>query len=134
MLGAALAHNAEEGLTYGDHRSAALILVRRAWPAADLPSPETFQTALVVLSAGLAIGLVWASGSRASRASWNLIRVVAAVFLANVMIPHVPAALLLGGYVPGLSTAILVNLPFCAWIVWQRCDLDAVTSPSPPLR
>lgn len=34
------------------------------------------------------------------------------VFLANVFLPHIPAAILAGGYSPGVLTAALVNLPF----------------------
>jgi hypothetical protein len=35
-----------------------------------------------------------------------------AIFLVNVFVPHVPAALLAGGYAPGVVTAVAVNLPF----------------------
>lgn len=39
------------------------------------------------------------------------LRLLAAVMVLNVVVPHLPAAVLTGGYVPGLVTALLINLP-----------------------
>jgi len=35
----------------------------------------------------------------------------------NVFIPHVPAAVALGGYAPGVATAVLINLPFSIYFL-----------------
>ena len=40
--------------------------------------------------------------------------VLAVAMVVNVVVPHVPAAVLTGGYVPGVVSAVLVNLPVAA--------------------
>ncbi len=37
--------------------------------------------------------------------------------LGNVFIPHVPAAILLGGYAPGIVTAVLLNFPIAGYVL-----------------
>jgi len=44
-------------------------------------------------------------------AAWAVV-FVQSIFLANVFVPHVPAALMLGGYAPGVVTAVVIQLPF----------------------
>lgn len=119
LLAATLAHNLEEGLAYAASRPAAAALIHAAAPGLNPPAPDTFRAVLAALSAALIALLGWAAITPRRRAAWRVLRAVAAVFLANVAIPHVPAAILLGGYAPGVVTAVAVNLPLCAWIVWR---------------
>lgn len=57
------------------------------------------------------------------------LRILAAVMVINVTVPHVPAAFITGGYVPGLFTAPSLNLPVAvAFLVRAR---DGVTSAPP---
>lgn len=54
---------------------------------------------------------------------------ISGVFLLNVFVPHVIAALALGGYAPGLVTALLLNLPACS-LMLRRIAKDGSLSPS----
>lgn len=55
-------------------------------------------------------------------------RVVASVLLANVMLPHVPAAILLGGYATGVVTAVVLNLLLNLWILRRDGNRESLTS------
>jgi Protein of unknown function with HXXEE motif len=39
--------------------------------------------------------------------------------LVNVVVPHVPVAIVFRGYAPGVVTAVLINLPLMAWLAWR---------------
>lgn len=39
--------------------------------------------------------------------------------LVNVVVPHVPAAIVFRGYAPGVVTAVLVDLPLMSWLAWR---------------
>lgn len=107
LVGALTLHDLEEALGYPPTRPMLLAL----WPAA--PTPAAFWTALAVVTvAGLLVAL-WAGSGAASPAKAATLRAIAFVLLANVLVPHVPAAVVLGGYAPGVVTAVLVSLPAC---------------------
>jgi hypothetical protein len=81
------------------------------------PSAGAFQaaTALVTL-AGLVLTVVAVRRSRP-----GLVTLLAAVMLVNVVVPHVPLALISGGYAPGVVTAVLLNLPVdLLWLLRYR--------------
>lgn len=126
LFAAVLAHNSEEATTYASTRPAATALIRRAWPGVELPAPLAFQVAALVLTVALGLLLFWAARTPHERAGWLAVKATAAVFLANVLIPHVPAAIALGGYAPGVVTAVAVNLPLTLWIL-----LRGGVSPAP---
>jgi hypothetical protein len=108
-------HNLEEGLAYPlmrDQIAAALADLRLAWWS---PSPAAFGLALTGLTLAVAAMIGWAaSGKRTSAKVWAL-RLTAMVLLANIVLPHLPAAIALGGYAPGVATALIVNLPLATW-------------------
>ncbi|MHB0972379.1 MAG: HXXEE domain-containing protein [Thermoanaerobaculia bacterium] len=109
-----LAHNVEEAATAGAYlpriRSVASEILGVAVVAVRV-TPTSFGWALVAVSAA---GLVTALLGR----RWPYLSIVlAAVMLVNVVMPHVPAAVALGGYSPGLVTAVLVNLPYSGWFL-----------------
>ena len=120
-------HNAEEALTMPRY----LPLVRPHLPSslrppAGMPTPAIFGVLAVVtlLPLGLA---VWADRRpSASGARWGvaLVEVVLALNAAW----HVAAALTLGGYAPGLVTAVLVNLPFSVYFI-RRAAREGWLSP-----
>ena len=62
--------------------------------------------------------LSWAATTQRDGAGWLVVRITALILLANVMVPHVPAAIALGGYAPGVVTAVALNLPLSLWILW----------------
>ena len=98
------AHNLEEAAT---QRRFAATHARLLWKV----GPSEFRFAIVVVTvAGWAVTYMsWRSG-RESVWSYLLFGYVVAM-LANVLVPHVPAAFVFRGYVPGLVTAVVLNLP-----------------------
>jgi hypothetical protein len=113
---ALLVHNLEEALTIG----AALPRLQDRWtrwagrPVA-LPSDVQFQRALVVLT--VAVGALYLLAWTSDRFAYALV-VVQAVMALNIA-SHVASAVLLGGYAPGLVTALLVEAPVSA-LVYRR--------------
>lgn len=101
-------HNLEEALTI----AAALPAMEARWAAfmgrpVDLPSPSQYYVGLPLLAA-FAFAL-WLAARRWSGAATALLA-LQAVMAVNVLM-HVGAAALLGGYAPGLFTALLVEAP-----------------------
>ena len=117
---AVLVHNAEEGVAYPFSRPDAMQLAQLTWPAVQFPTVIEFQIALVLLTAAVGAVLVWAASTRREPQAWLALKLLAAIFLANVIVPHVPAAILLGGYAPGVITAVAINLPLSLWILKHR--------------
>jgi hypothetical protein len=117
---AALVHNAEEGVGYPFSRPEAMQLAQSTWPAAQFPTVIEFQMALVIFTAAVGAVLAWAANTRREPQGWLALKLLAWVFLANVIVPHVPAAILLGGYAPGVITAVAINLPLSLWILQHR--------------
>ena len=108
-------HNAEEALfvptslrTAADRLPATL--------AAVLPTPETMYVALAVVT--VVPWLVWLLGAarRETRPGTRLLLLFQCVMLVNVGW-HVAAAVVLGGYAPGLATALAFNLPFSIYLL-----------------
>jgi hypothetical protein len=125
-------HNAEEALTMPAY--APLVRERMAGVVpAEIPAVTShlawFYGALIVASVVPALVVMIAVSGPASRTKAWAVLFVQALFLVNVVVPHVPAALLLGGYVPGLLTAVLVELPFSIWFL-RRSVRDGAVSKS----
>jgi len=74
-----------------------------------------FRFSLAGLTAALLV-LAWAA-ARAPREGFAvyLLLAVLAVFAANAVVPHIVAAVVLGGYVPGVVTASAIVLPLTVW-------------------
>ena len=117
MVPVALAlHNVEEALMLG----AALPRLQAAATHAlarevALPSQAQYGRALLVLTA--AVAALYVAAKEWERFAYALV-VVQAVMALNVG-AHVAFALLLGGYAPGLATALLVEAPV-SLLVLQR--------------
>jgi hypothetical protein len=79
-------------------------------------TPTRFHAALTVLTA--VVFVIAFSGSPAAPGSRRgyLLLAIEATLLVNVM-SHAIAAAWVGGYVPGLVTAVAVNLPFSAYVL-----------------
>lgn len=118
LLAAAFAgHNLEEGLSYpamrGDIAAKAHALGLPWWSPGAIASSAALLTLTI---AGLA-AMLWAARAPSTGPKRTVVRALAWVMLANVMLPHVPAAFVLGGYTPGLVTALAVNLPLTIWVL-----------------
>ena len=115
-------HDAEEYFTFP-------LFLRSLGPQLSkwLPAPAlqhsvtNLHIALILATALPAIFIVWAI---LSPRHWLLITalLVEAVLLVNAVF-HMLAAVLRGGYVPGLITAVLINLPFGLY-VFRRAVRD----------
>lgn len=117
VAAALVAHNAEEAATFGRW----LPVVRERAPAVarGLAASVTERQLLVALAVATAVpiaAIAWAAARPASRAARWLALLVAAVLALNVA-SHLASAAWLGGYAPGLATAVLVNLPVCSWLL-----------------
>ena len=107
-------HNLEEGLTAKAYFPKVKELLRERVPAimlASMPSPEQFYIALAGATLLPLILTVIATTGKPTRLKSYLVAVIAMGLLLNVFIPHVPAAVALGGYAPGVVTAVFLNLP-----------------------
>jgi hypothetical protein len=115
-LFAALAlHNLEEGLAVKAMAPEIARLLAQHLPAlAAVWRPEAFYRSLAAATLLPLAGVVYATTGRPSAGKEALLAVLAAVLLLNVFVPHVPAAVVLGGYAPGVATAVLLNLPVSA--------------------
>lgn len=113
-------HNLEEGLAAKAYFPKVTELLRGRVPApllAAMPGLEQFYIALVGATVIPLVLTVIATTGRPQRIKPYLVAVVAMGLLVNVMVPHVPAAIALGGYAPGVATAVLVNLPFSMYFL-----------------
>lgn len=112
LLTAFLLHNTEEAITFWAYREDSEIIVRQfLWADYTAPANETFIILLCVVSLLAGVTMVWTYRHPKSQWAGFYIKSLAWIMLVNVLIPHVPAALLLKGYTPGLLTAVLINLP-----------------------
>ena len=113
-------HNLEEGLTMGAYLPRVRETLRQSTSPAMLellPGVEQFHVGLVWATLlPLALTVIATTGRQAAYKPY-LVAAIAAVLLVNVFVPHVPAAVALGGYSPGLATAVLVNLPFSIYFL-----------------
>jgi hypothetical protein len=75
------------------------------------PGAVEIRTALVVFTLA-AFAVTYLSARRGAQSVWAYLTfgyIIA--MLANVFVPHLPAAIVFRGYVPGVVTAVLINLP-----------------------
>lgn len=118
-------HNLEEGLTASAYIPKVKNLLGGRAPGgllASLPAPGQFYAALIGATL-LPLALVaFATAGRPTPFKSYLVVAVQAVVFLNVFVPHIPAAFILGGYAPGVLTAVLVNLPFS--LIFFRRSLD----------
>lgn len=111
----ALLHNLEEALMM--RTSAPLIRERLSGvvPSSLLAATEElswFYIALIMATLAPFILVLNAVMRRTSRAAAWAVVFVQSLFFVNVFMPHLPAALMLGGYAPGVVTAVVIQLPF----------------------
>lgn len=117
LMFALCVHNVEEALTFKRYReSSSSLLAGMLGRQITIPTVSAFHEMLVAVTiAGLAIAL-WAGSGIEGAAKARALTLFAWLLLANILLPHVPAAMAMGGYAPGVLTAIGINLPvavFC---------------------
>jgi len=91
--------------------------------AAQLPvhpvGAAAIRWALVVLTV-MAFVVTYFSERKGPESIWAYLTFgyIVAV-LVNVVVPHVPVAIVFRGYAPGVVTAVLINLPLMSWLAWR---------------
>jgi hypothetical protein len=126
----ALLHNLEEALMMPGYVPLVRARLSGIAPAALLTAAghlSWFYGALVAATIVPALVVLIAVTRPMTRATVYAVMFVQSLFLVNVIVPHVPAALLLGGYVPGVVTAVGVQLPFSVYFL-RRSVLEGVVS------
>jgi hypothetical protein len=80
-------------------------------------TPVNFRFAATVLTV-LAFAVTWLSMESGKQATWTYLAFgCIAVTLLNVLIPHLAATIFLRTYVPGVVTAVFLNLPVLTLLV-----------------
>jgi len=110
LFAAFAAHNVEEALTMPAFLRDAAQGPLGAFGVGEHLLPPFLVAVTAVTIFGLAIT---ATHAIAPRLAWphDALRILAWVMLVNVAVPHAPAAVMSGGYAPGLATALAVTLP-----------------------
>lgn len=109
------AHNFEEWLTFPHYGELTGAMSQRLGLNVEPKPWPIVQGGLVFVTVVPALLLVLGTRTQKAWGVW-VVCWVAAIFLANVFLPHVPAMLLFKGYAPGGVTAVLINLPL-TWLV-----------------
>jgi hypothetical protein len=123
-------HNLEEGVTARAYFPKIKTLLAGLAPPGLLVSLPTLKQFYIALIGGTIFPLLIiaiAATGRPSRIKVYLVAVVQAMLLVNVFVPHVPAAIALGGYAPGVVTATLVNLPFSIYFFQRSLRESQIT-------
>lgn len=121
-------HNFEEALTMAkylplmEQQLSGVVFARRFAAIEDL---SWFYSSLLGATLVPVAVVLGATTGRPSRAKAWAVAFVQSVMLANVLVPHVVLAAVVGGYVPGLVTALGINLPYSIYFL-RRTVRDGV--------
>jgi hypothetical protein len=129
VAASALLHNLEEALTMPTY--APLIRERLSGVAPPSLLAATghlswFYSGLIVATIVPLLLVIVAVNNPGKRAAAWAVVFVQSLFLVNVFVPHVPAAVALGGYVPGLATALAIELPFSVYFLRRSVQQGVV--------
>ena len=103
-------HNAEEAIWLPGWSKRAILWRRPI-------TPGCFRFAATILTV-LAFTVTWLSAESGKQSVWTyLVFASMAVTLANVLIPHLALTVALRSYMPGLATALVLNLPVLSLLV-----------------
>lgn len=103
-------HNAEEAIWLPDWS-------KRAGPWHAPVAPGVFRFAVVVLTV-LAFVVTWLSAKSGKQTVWTYLAFGYMVaMLANALFPHIAASVALRSYMPGVGTAVALNLPALSLLV-----------------
>jgi hypothetical protein len=103
-------HNAEEAIWLPGWSKRAVL-----WHSPV--SPGSFRFAVTVLTV-LAFAFTWLSAESGKQTAWTyLVFGCMVVALANVLIPHIALTVAQRSYMPGVATAVALNLPVLSLLV-----------------
>ncbi len=113
-------HNFEEALTIPSYAPEVRQRLAQVLPSTVLAATEDlswFYVALAVATIVPILVVLVATTVRPSRGATWAVAFVQSLLLVNVFVPHIPAAVVLGGYAPGLATAVAINLPYSVYFL-----------------
>jgi len=103
-------HNAEEAIWLPGWSKRSVLWHRSV-------SPGTFRFTVAVLTV-LAFTITWLSAESGKQTVWTyLVFGCMVATLANVLIPHIALTVALRSYMPGVATAVALNLPVLSLLV-----------------
>jgi hypothetical protein len=103
-------HNAEEAIWLPGWSKRAVL-----WHSPV--TPGSFRFAVAVLTV-LAFAVTWLSARSGKQTVWTYLAFgYMAAVLANVLIPHIALTVALRSYMPGVATAVTLNLPVLSLLV-----------------
>jgi hypothetical protein len=123
-------HNAEEALVFPRYLPFVISRLPGGWQslAAPLTTGQVWA-ALAIVTAGAFAVAWWAVRRPASAAARWTVLLVQITMLLNALWHMLTAAVLFGGYAPGLVTGVLVNLPFSIYLL-RRAAAERWLSPT----
>jgi hypothetical protein len=119
LMPAAVIHNLEEWATEPLYGAISPGLMRHAPFALREPPRAAMEIAWVVATLGPVLLALYALKRPKSVLAQTLACWAAALFLANVFLPHLAEFAVDRAYAPGLVSAVLINLPLTAWLFRQ---------------
>ena len=129
-LAAIALHNLEEALTMPAWLIPRLAQLEAQFGIRPLAEDlSRFYPGLVVATLVPAIWIAIASRAAPRSAGAYSILLLYGVFFANALAPHILGAVLLGSYVPGLLTAVVLVIPFTI-ALGRRALIDNYASPA----
>ena len=118
LLAAFCLHNLEEALTYARHRGkAGALLEALLGIPINVPSPATCYVLLMDVTLAAALLTFRIHLAPPGRCPRRAVAVSAAILLTKVFVPHLPVALLMSGYAPGVVTAVAINAPLALLVL-----------------
>jgi hypothetical protein len=93
------------------------------------PPVEPFPFRFAVLTLSLLAFVITYLASRGSRRCLELYAAYSAAMLGNVVVPHVIQSVMEHAYTPGIATALAINLPLNAYLLWTLVVRDQRISP-----
>ena len=123
-------HNAEEALFFPRYLPFVISRLPGGWQslAAPLTTGQVWA-ALAIVTAGAFAVAWWAVRRPASAAARWTVLLLQTTMLLNALWHMLTAAVLFGGYAPGLVTGVLVNLPFSIYLL-RRAAAEHWLSPT----
>ncbi|MGD0546454.1 MAG: HXXEE domain-containing protein [Terracidiphilus sp.] len=107
-------HNAEEAIWFPDWTKRA-----GRWYRPGPVAPGVFRFAVAIFTL-LAFAVTWLSYRSGKETLWTYLAFgYMAAALANVLIPHLAATVLMRRYMPGVATGVALNLPVLSLLVAQ---------------
>lgn len=112
-------HNLEEGLTAPPWLALHARELQLRFGLERIPAANAsgFYTSLTVLTIVILLWIFAVRRAPDRRFGMYSLVILFAVFFCNALVPHLAGAILLGRYVPGVLTAVLLVIPFT--VLWS---------------